>query len=121
MAVKASIKKIILKGLYRSAVANGQTLREALDAAIDARYTDVSDGKIIASTSGSGYSVSYSVPRGLDISPVTVAEAISDLDDLYDCALTNAAAATDESRFEWMLSKLKTPSRVGYLFRGVRL
>lgn len=121
MAVRVEIKRLFLKGIYRSALANSQTLAEALDAAQDARFTEVENGSIIASTSGSGYSVSFTIPSGVGFSPVDVAMALSELDDLYDCAVTKLPSGTDLERYQYMLGLLKKVKAYTHNFRDVRL
>lgn len=121
MAIRVEIKRLILKGIWRSAQANSLTLAQAIGAALDARYEQVSDGSIIASTSGSGYSVSYSTPSGAGISPIDVAEVVSHIDDLHSAAVTKFPSGTDLEKFNWMLAQLVKARSYSTLFRDVRI
>lgn len=121
MAIRVEIKRLILKGIWRSAQANSLALAQAIGAALDARYEQVSDGSIIASTSGSGYSVSYSTPSGSGISPIDVAEAVSYLDDLHSLAVAKYPSGTDTEKYTWMLAQLQKVRSFSTMVREVRL
>jgi len=121
VAIRVEVKRLILKGIYRSAIANSLTLANAIGAALDARYEQVADGSIIASTSGSGYSVSYSTPSGAGITPIDVAQAVSELDDLYTAALAKYPSGTDAQKYDWMIAQLVKVRTYSTLFRDVRI
>ena len=121
MAIRVEIQRLILKGIWRSAQANSLTLANAIGAALDARYEQVADGSIIASTSGSGYSVSYSTPSGSGISPVDVAAFVSYLDDLHNLAVAKYPSGTDLEKYTCMLAQLQKFRSFSTSFPEVRI
>ncbi len=122
MPVRVEYKRALLKGLYRSAIANSQTLADAIGDALDSQHTLTSNGKIVSFSSGSGYSVSFSAPSGAGINPVEVLEAIEQLDELYDDALIDLGGSpNDESIYNWMKSELIPKRSITHKFRKISL
>ena len=83
-----------LRGLYRAAADQGLSLEEALYAALDARFLNVSGGSLVIATAANGHSVQFAAPGDADsLSPKHILGFVSRLIDIYDQAVTALAAA----------------------------
>ena len=71
--LRAEIKRGFLRSLWRTAKADSKTVAEMLDAFQAECFGWVKSGRIVANTSGGGYSTAFAeLSAGLDLSPLEV-------------------------------------------------
>lgn len=95
-----------LRSLWAEAQASSVSLLSKLQAANSAAVAAVSTGKVLQSTSGNGRSVTFQVNAQEGITPTDLVEMLDRLMSLYDAAVVSGNA-TDSTRYNFMLSKLK--------------
>jgi hypothetical protein len=121
--VTVAFRRLLLKGILWDAQEQGVLLAEALKAACRAKYVATNTGANLIGASGNGSSVTFSLPQEAStLTPSAVAEACSELDDLYaevraDLVTGGTAIPTDGQIYAEMLHNL-APRRSAYADRS---
>ena len=119
MAVSSTYKRLLLRKLYADAVAASATLLATLTSFATSKITATQDGLFVTGTSADGHRVDYSLPGAADsLSPVDVAEAGSELLDLYDREAAELTTPTDAEIYTAMLAAIRPVTRLRPDFRG---
>ena len=107
MAFTVSYKRLFLRSVDRDRLSSGLSLQAALLALSDARFADTKDGRQIIGTATNGHSVEFSDPTRGVLTPVGLAELVSDLIDRYDSAVVELGGTpTDAQIAACMLERI---------------
>lgn len=123
-SVSTSFKRLFVRNLLWTAIADSKTVLALLQSAASARITNSEKGKVIVATAGNGHSVNFQIPS--DFTSTDAVELIGELVDRYYEASAKLIAdgtssPTDTQLVTEMLDKLRAVTSLGHDYSNLRL
>jgi hypothetical protein len=112
-AASSSFKRLFVRRLYESAVANSTTILALLKVATEARITETESGLALVGTMANRQQASFQIPP--DFNPTDAVDLLSEIRDRYDEAvaklIANGTASPTDAQIQTELLATIRPNR----------